>query len=1032
MSAPGKPSDHGDAAPPPMNMSTWSIRHPVPPMAIFLVLVVLGLMSFRSLPVTAMPNIDLPFVSVSVSQPGAAPAELIRQVIQPIEDSIANVTGVRHITSTATDSAATLSIEFELETDTDRAVNDIKDAVANVRQDLPESILEPVVKRIDVEGMPILTYAVSEPDMTIEELSKFVDDVIGRDLSTAEGVASTTRIGGADRQINVELDPDRIQAMGLTAADVSDQLRARNIDLGGGRGDLARTEYSIRALGSATSVQALAAAPITVAENRTVRLDQLGGVTDGGSEERGFALLDGSPVVAFAVYRASGKSDLVAGDNAKARLAAIAERYPSVRIDLIDDATTYTLSSYHSTMETLYEGAALAVIVVFLFLRNWRATLIAAVALPLSIIPTFFVMEWLGFTLNGISLLAITLVTGILVDDAIVEIENIDRHIQMGLPAYEASEEAASEIGLTVIAISFSIVAVFAPVGLMGGIPGQYFKQFGLTVAVSVLFSLLVARTITPMMGAYLMRDGKHTEPQDGFIMRRLMAVQRWTMRHRWLTLLFGFMVFAVSIFSATLLPTEFLPASDVGRSQIRVELPPGATIEEAEDTGRDLSRRILAVDDEIRSVFVIGGDGDINVSRFMVNYGPKKERERSSFAIEADLQAALDRIPDLRVNFQNEAGQNDFAITVLGDTQDSAAEAADRLVQVMRTLPTLKGVTSSASLLRPEVQITPRPELAAQLGVSAAQLATTMRIATIGDTESNLAKFNAGDEQIPIVVRLNEQARMDLTQLENLRLPGANGQVPLLAVAAVDIAAGASQIGRYDRRFSTTVSANLADGALLGPVNAQVLELQGELELPEGTEIRPAADAEIMGEVFESFSTAMLMGAMLVYVVLVLLFHNFVTPVSIVLSLPLAIGGAIIALALTNNAISMSVVIGFLMLMGIVTKNAIMLVEFALSAIDAGVPKGQAILDAVHKRARPIVMTTIAMTAGMVPSAIGTGEGSEFSSPMAIAVIGGLILSTLLSLLFVPSLFSLIHGGQQRIGRWLADGVGINSPRGH
>ncbi|MTH78710.1 efflux RND transporter permease subunit [Paracoccus aestuariivivens] len=1011
-----------------MNFSTWSIRQPVPSIAVFLVLLLVGLYSFSRLPVTAMPNIDLPLVSVTVSQPGAAPSELTRQVVQPIEDSISSINGVRHIRSTATDSSAVITVEFELETDTDRAVNDVKDAVANVRADLPESIVEPLIQRIDVSGMAILTYAVTDPTKSMEELSNFVDDVIARDLSTVRGVASITRIGGADRQINVDLDADRMHAFGLTAAEISEQLRAKNIDMGGGRGDLAGTEYSIRALGSATDVQQLAATPILIAQGRTIRLDQLGTVTDGPSEERQFALLGGSPVVAFGVFRASGQSDLVAGDGTKARIAEILARHPGVRIELIDDATTHTAASYHSAMDTLYEGAALAVIVVFLFLRNWRATLIAAVALPLSIIPTFFVMQQLGFTLNGISLLAITLVTGILVDDAIVEIENIVRHINMGVPAYEASMEAANEIGLTVIAISFSIVAVFAPVSFMGGIPGQYFKQFGLTVAVSVLFSLLVARLITPMMAAYFLRDNTHiAEGRDGLLLRGLMSILGWTLKHRALTLLLGLGVFAGSIYSATLLPTEFVPEQDVGRSQISIELPPGSTIAETETAARVISERI-AREPEVRSVFVNGGDGRVTDATIMVNYGSKMDRDRSSFEIEKAMKHDLSQMPDMRMNFLNEAGTNDFEISVLGDTEEAATEAAERLMAAMKTLPSLEGVTSSAALQRPEMQIHPRDAVAAELGVTASALATTLRVATLGDTESNLAKFNTGDEQIPIMVRLNEDARRDLMTVRNLRVPSSAGQVPLEAVADVSISAGATEIGRYDRRYRTAVSANLAEGALLGPVNQQVTELQSEVELPTGTEIQPSGDAEIMGEVFQAFAVAMVSGVMLTYVVLVLLFHNFITPVSILMSLPLAIGGAILALYLTGNSISMAVVIGFLMLMGIVTKNAIMLVEFALSSIDRGTPKREAILDAVHKRARPIVMTTIAMTAGMVPSAIGTGEGAEFSAPMAIAVIGGLLLSTLLSLLFVPSLFSLIHGGQVRAGSWLRRNIGLNS----
>lgn len=1010
-----------------MNMSTWSIRHPVPPVALFLVLLVVGLYSFSHLPVTAMPNIDLPLVSVGIAQPGAAPSELTTQVIQPVEDAIAAITGVRHITSTATDSAASIVVEFELETNSDRAVNDVKDAVSSVRAELPESISEPIVQRIDVAGMPILTYAVSDPTQPIEGVSKFVDDVIGRELSTVKGVAKTTRIGGAEQQIKVELDPNRLLAHGLTAAEVSQQLRAGNINMGGGRGDLAGSEYSIRTLGSAATVADLAATPIAIAQGRTIRLDQLGQVIDGASEERSFALLDGQPVVAFGVYRATGESDLEAGDGAKERIAQIGERFPNTRITLIDDATTYTVASYHSAMETLYEGAALAVIVVFLFLRNWRATLIAAVALPLSIIPTFFVMQWLGFTLNGISLLGITLVTGILVDDAIVEIENIVRHIGMGVPPFEASEEAADEIGLTVIAISFSIVAVFAPVSFMGGIPGQYFKQFGLTVAVSVLFSLLVARIITPMMAAYLMRGTVHvTEVRDGFLMRGLMAVLDWTMRHRGLTLLVGLGVFSGSIYSATLLPTEFIPASDVGRSQIELELPPGSTIDETGDAARRLTER-MGVVDEVRSVFAYSDGSDVTAARMMINYGKKHERERSQFVLEAELKQRLADVPDMRINFQNENGQNDLTISVLGKTEEGAALAAERLARAMDGLDTIEGVTSSASLQRPEVQIRPKADIAAQLGISSSAMATTLRVATLGDTEANLAKFNAGDEQVPIVVRLNRSARDDLMQVQNLRVPSSSGPIPLVSVADVTLSAGATQIGRYDRQFQTQVSANLTDGALLGPVSAQVAALQQSIDMPEGASIQPSGDAEIMGEVFGAFGTAMGAGVMLVYVVLVLLFHNFITPITILLSLPLAIGGAILALFFTGNAISMAVVIGFLMLMGIVTKNSIMLVEFALTAMTAGIPKREAILDAVHKRARPIIMTTIAMSAGMIPSALATGEGGEFRAPMAIAVIGGLLISTVLSLLFVPSLFSVIHGGQNRIFGWIGRKAGLN-----
>ncbi|MFT6089479.1 MAG: hydrophobe/amphiphile efflux-1 (HAE1) family protein [Sulfitobacter sp.] len=1000
-------------------------------MALFLVLCVVGLVGFFRLPVTQFPNIDIPIVTVTIGQSGAAPTEIATQIVKPIEGAVSDVTGVKHVTAVASDGTATLTIEFELETDSATALTDVKDAVAGVQGDLPENATEPLVKRLDVTGTAILTYAVSDPTQSIQELSYFVDEIVARELQVEKGVGKVTRIGGGDRAIEVELDPDRLLSLGLTATDVNNQLRQNNIDLGGGSGDLGGQEYSIRALGSADTVVQLAATPITTSPGRTVRLDDLGKVFDGSTETTSFAMLDGQPVVAFGIFRSTGASDLTAGDNAKERLAELGEEYPNASFSLIDDATTYTEGNYHSAMDTLYEGAALAIIVVFLFLRNWRATIITAVALPLSIIPTFMVMQYLGFSLNTVSLLGITLVTGILVDDAIVEIENIVRHIQMGKPAYEASEEAASEIGLTVIAISFTIVAVFAPVSFMSGIAGQYFKQFGLTVAVAVLFSLLVARLITPMMAAYFLRDGiAPEEEKDGFIMRQYMALLGWTLRNRTVTLLLGLGIFAGSIFSATLLPTEFVPPSDQGRSTVSLELPPGSTLDQTRATGREVSM-ILGEISEITNVFVEGGTSSDTKANVVVNYGQKDTRDRSSFAIEDEMKALLRDLPDVKINVLAENGQRDIQLNVLGDTEAAASAAAIELANQMNGLPDVENAATTASLVRPEIQITPRPQLAAEMGVTSSALASTIRIATLGETDSNVAKFNAGDRQVPILVRLKEDARNDLSRLAGLRVASTTGSpVPISVVADVALSSGPSSIERYDRQYRTSVEADLSPGGLLGPATEQVMALPIALSMPEGTSIQSAGDAEVMGEVFTQFGLAMGAGILLVYVVLVLLFHSFVTPVTILLSLPLAIGGAIFALYLNGSAIGLSVVIGFLMLMGIVTKNAIMLVEFAIEAMKDGATRSQAMLDAGHKRARPIIMTTVAMTAGMVPSALAVGAGGEFRAPMAVAVIGGLLLSTMLSLLFVPSLFSVIDGLKDRIRWGLVAVLGANRPR--
>lgn len=1013
-----------------MNMSTWAIRTPVPSLALFLVLVLVGLVSFGRLPVTQFPNIDIPIITINIGQPGAAPSEIANQIVKPIEDAVSDVTGVRHVLATATDSAASIFVEFELETDTDRALNDIKDAIASVRGEIPDSATEPLIQRLDVTGQAILTYAISDPTASIDALSYFVDEVVARDLQSVSGVGQVTRIGGADREIRVDLDPNRLLALGITASSVNDQLRLLNVDLGGGRGNLAGQEYSIRALGSATSIAQLAGTPLTLPTGRTVRLDQIGTISDGASEARAFAMLDGQPVVALGVFRSTGASDLVAGDGVKERLEEIIAEYPDVSFTLIDDATVYTEGNYHSAMETLYEGAALAIIVVMLFLRNWRATVITAVALPLSIIPTFIVMQYLGFSLNTVSLLGITLVTGILVDDAIVEIENIVRHIQMGKPAYEASEEAASEIGLTVIAISFTIVAVFAPVSFMSGIAGQYFKQFGLTVAVAVLFSLLVARLITPMMAAYFLRDGiAPEEEKDSAMMRGYLRVLRWTLRNRTITLLLGLFIFGASIFSATLLPSEFVPASDTGRSSISVELPPGSTLTETRQVARNITG-LLGDIPEIQNIFVSGGGGGINTATVSISLGSKGDRARSSFEIEDEIAALIAPIPDVRLNILSENGGRDIVISVLGDSEAAASQAAIQIAAEFNALELLQNASTTAALTRPEVQITPRPELAAELGVTAVALANTIRIATIGDSGENVAKFNAGEEQIPIIVRVEEDVRRDLYLMQGQRVPSTTGQpVPLGVVADIALSTGPTTIERYDRQFRTVVEADLAPGALLGPASTAALAVPTALDMPEGTSIQSSGDAEVMADIFTSFALAMGAGILLVYVVLVLLFSSFLTPVTILLSLPLAIGGAIFALYIMDYAIGLSVVIGFLMLMGIVTKNAIMLVEFALEEMKSGMDRNLAMIEAGHKRARPIIMTTIAMTAGMVPSALALGEGGEFRAPMAVAVIGGLLLSTLLSLLFVPSLFSVINALKERVRRGLVTVLGANQP---
>ena len=1036
-----------------MNFSAWSIRNPVAPILAFAMLLVIGWQAYVNLPVTRFPNIDVPIVAVSVAEAGAAPAELETQVTRVVEDAVAGITGVKNINSTISDGASSTAIEFRMEVPTDKAVQDVKDAIDRVRGDLPADVETPVVTKIDVEGQAIMTFAVTAPALTIEELSWFVDDVVKRALQGQPGIGRIDRYGGADREIRVELDPVKLDSFGITAAAVSAQVRATNTDLGAGRADLGGAEQAIRILGNAGTAATLADTTLSLPGGRFVKLGDLGRVVDTYKELRSFSRFNGEQVVTFSVFRAKGASEVSVADVTTRVLDAIAKNHPEVRITPVDDTVYYTVGNFEAAKSTLVEGALLAVLVVFLFLQNWRATLISAVALPLSVIPTFFVMNELGFSLNLISLLALTLATGILVDDAIVEVENIARHIRMGKTPYRAAIEAADEIGLAVIATSFTIVAVFVPVSFMPGIPGQYFRQFGMTVAIAVLFSLLVARLVTPLMAAYLMRakDAEgHEEPRDGPFMRGYLWVVRTTMRVRYLTLVGAIGLLAVSLYFMLQIPGSFIPPEDVSRISVSAELPPGSTLAATDRTTAEMRHRIKDIDG-VKDVFVLGGSsptGDLDIRRATVTVIldrldsslelklsnlvhkvpvvgqyipaiPSHGRQRPQSAIEAEIFRRLATIPDVRAFKLNDRGERDISYSILSQDAKALTEGVARLESALRGEPLLADVATTGALPRPEVQVTPRLKEAARLGITTRQIAETVRVATIGDFDASLAKVSVGDRQIPVRVQLDPAMRDDLARIGALKVVTAQGQaVPLAAVADIAIAEGPSVINRLNRARIATIGANLPEGVALGTATDRFNAIIAGVTLPPGVSVASAGDAEIQAELTASFGNAMILGLMLVLTVLILLFKSVIQPFTILFSLPLAIGGVAGALILTGSAISMPVLIGILMLMGIVTKNAILLVEFAIEMRRAGMSRVNALVEAGHKRARPIVMTSIAMSAGMLPSALGVGEGGSFRAPMATAVIGGIIVSTVLSLVVVPSFF-LIMDDLQRVLAW-------------
>ena len=1116
------------------NISAWCIRNPVPPIVLFIGLTLAGLVAFMRMDVQDNPDIEFPVVIASISQPGAAPTEIENQITQLVESSVRTLPGVRSISSTANEGSSTTVIEFEIGTDVNQSVNEVKNAIDQVRGELPDGILEPFIEKETTTSNPIAYFAVAAPDMTIEQLSWFVDDAVAKRLLAVEGMAKVERNGGVDREIRVILDPARMQSLGVTASQVNAALRQLNVNAAGGRAEIAGSRQSVRVLGNAVDAYELSQTQIQLPGGRSVQLADIASVSDSFGEQQRIGKIRGAQVVNFSMARAKGASDVTVYDEAMKVLADIEKENPGIKFTQLFTSVDYTKQQYSSSMLAMVEGAVLAVMVVFLFLRDIRATLISAIAIPLSAIPAFWFMDLMGITLNSLSLLALGLVAGVLVDDAIVEIENIVRHMRMGKSAYQASIDAADEIGLAVLATTMSIVAVFLPVAMMPGISGQFFKNFGYTVVLAVLMSLFVARMITPMIAAYFLKAHGEASHGEGWLMDRYMGVLRWSLDsskakamrsqlepvklrpgywfvefifvllvfaafmgglvavpmaaaplelpaiipmlagffvalgaafvvvkllgflirltsggvaryhdyfasrwkarfrdHRILVMGIGFISFLATVGMFMSLPSQFFPTTNSDFSRVRIEMLPGTTIEQTEAVADQVAEIINSQPETLTALESIR---EGNASIFITL---KKDRERSSIDYERDLAPRLAQIPDARVSFMSQSGGGgtgrDISIMLSGSDPALLNQTAAKIVDEMSGLKEIRAPRVNADLRRPELLIKPNLDLAAQLGVTTTALSQTIRIATMGDIDQNSAKFSLSDRQVPIRVMLPESSRRDLETIRNLPVPTASGgSVPLSRVAEISFGSGPTTIQRYNQNRRIFIGADLAPDVVKSDAMAKINQLPTMTNLPVGVSNAPFGDDEWQAEMMNSFMVALGSGILLVFGVLVLLYRRFMSPLVNMGSLLLAPLGGLIALAILGQPLSLPVFIGVLMLFGIVAKNSILLVDFAVEMMDHGMPKAEALLEAGHKRAQPIVMTTVAMVAGMVPTAVSLSGDAAWRAPMGTVVIGGLILSTLLTLLIVPAGFSLADGLEKRLGPWLRKRVLTLEPGHH
>jgi HAE1 family hydrophobic/amphiphilic exporter-1 len=1017
-----------------MFLTNLSLKRPVFITVTILALVALGIISYVGLNINDFPEVEFPYVVTTIVQPGASPEQIETKISQKMEEAVGQISGVKHIYTTAREGVSTTVAEFTLETKPEVAAQDVRDKIGTIRGDLPQDIEEPVISRIDPMAMPIVYMAVTG-DLSQREMSVLVNDKIKKRLETINGVGNISVYGSEEREIQINLSKEKLAAYGLTTSEVLSSLSSENIDVPGGKLGSGGHEMTLRTTGNVERVEDFTALPVARRGGVQLYVRDIAEVTDGVKERESFARYQGRPAVGLDVVKQSGTNTVAVADKIKLAVSDLQKELPpGVNLEIVSDNSVYIRDAVNDVVKTIIEGSLLAVAMVFLFLRDWRSTLISSLSIPTSIIATFFAMKLMGFSINFMSLMALSLAVGLLIDDAIVVIENIVRHMKLGKTPQAAAREATAEIGLAVTSTTFTVVAVFLPVAMMTGVVGQFFKQFGLTVVFSVMVSLLVSFTLVPLLASRSLKAEEVLPrgPLGGFLAwfnRGFGHVNDWyggfialVLRNRFKTLGLAFLLFFGSLAATPLMGSTFIPYGDTGELSVAAELDAGLSLDMAGGMAVMLENVILEYPEVVK---VYSSTTQDRVSIF-IKAVDKNHRERTISEIAADMRQKLGNIPGVQVSVNMAGGigsgsEKQVQFRLLGDDLNVLQDYAEKAQRIMESVPGTVDVSSTFKPGKPEGKVQINRETAADLGISTAQVADTLRTLFNGVVVS---QFEEGEDRFDVRVRLAEDQRKNMGDLSNIYLqsrnaPAGGGPNPMVALSQVTgqvFSTSPSEIRRFDRIKEIVLSANL-EGISLGEFNKEFQKrIDQELPMPEGYRIYAGGDSEMMGDTFSSMFLAIITGVLFIFFILASQFESYIDPFSIMLSIPMAIIGAIFGLLAVGSDLSLMSMIGIIMLMGLVSKNAILLIDFTKQQRAAGVERNEALQKAALTRLRPIVMTSLAMIFGMLPLALALGPGAESRAPMAHAIIGGLITSTLLTLVVVPVIYTILDDIKNKI----------------